>query len=239
MGVRLWGTLAVAAAVFASGTPAAVASRSANVWARPGRLPLSDRAAARLVVRAPEVMPENQIPNDYVPTKRELQAFYNARDSYHHKIVKYNPLFAYVTGRPGIAHPSTDDLVLWAAYKWGIPVSIIKAIVFVESRGRQRSKGDLAVVSRREYLRYPAQFRVPPNKVFQSVGITQVIWEPDRVKRRRHRITAMALDGIQPRLHGGDGPLLLRRPLLLVPAELSRRAGDGQRRRVECAASLE
>jgi hypothetical protein len=179
MAWHTWGTLAVAASLLLSGTPAAVAARSADVWAPPGRLPLSDRAAARLVVRQPEVMPENQAQNSYVPTNRELRAFYKARDSYHHKIVKYNPLFAYVTGRPGIKNPSTDDLVLWTAYKWGIPVDIVKAIVFVESRGRQHARGDLTTVPKRWYAKYPARFRVPPRKVYESVGITQVIWAPD------------------------------------------------------------
>ena len=35
--------------------------------------------------------------------------------------MQFNPYLQYVDGRDGMTDPSTDDLIQWAAHKWGIP----------------------------------------------------------------------------------------------------------------------
>ena len=110
-----------------------------TAWSAPQSRPLSDAAAAALVARTAENRPTNQAANDYVPTTRQLEAFYQAqRDGPG----VHNPLAVYVTGRPGIKDPSTDDLIQWASHKWGIPTNWVRAQMAVESYWRQTERGD-------------------------------------------------------------------------------------------------
>jgi hypothetical protein len=48
-----------------------------------------------------------------------------------------------------------------------------------ESLERQGLLGDLTVVSARTYARSPRQARVPPNQVYESLGVAQIKWLPD------------------------------------------------------------
>jgi hypothetical protein len=86
----------------------------------------------------------------------------------------------YVTGRPGLRHPSTDDLIQWVSHKWGIPTDLIRAQLVVESHWRQSFRGDRSSVPSRWYGRYPAQARIPGgDEVYQSLGIAQEKWTPN------------------------------------------------------------
>lgn len=153
--------------------------------------PLPDPRAAALVIPTPEVRPDNSRPyvifghrhqaaNFYVPTRTQLARFRRARTSAGEPILKLNPYLRYVDGRDGLRRPSTDELIQWAALKWGIPVDWLRAEFTLESYWSQFQLGDETAVSARWYRLYPAQARVRrSHRVWQSLGIAQVKWIPN------------------------------------------------------------
>lgn len=160
--------------------------------ARPSTFrPLSDARAASLVTPQPETRSLNARPytvagkrylaaNYYVPTNAELRDFRRARTSTGQPILQFNPYYAYVDGRDGMRRPSTDDLIQWAAHKWGIPGDWLRAEYVKESYWSQIQLGDETRVSARWYDMYPFQARVTHTlDVYASLGITQVQWTPD------------------------------------------------------------
>jgi hypothetical protein len=171
-----------------------------TAWAPPGTVPLSDAQAAALVTHTPENRPANVRVNDYVPTNAQLRAFHAAHDDTGTLADTDVPTRKYVTGRPGLNNPSTDDLIQWVAHKWGIPEDWIRAQMIVESGWNQMSLGDRAPVSPAWYRQYPVRARVPgSNDVFQSMGVSQVKWKPDGsndagTEPLRWESTAFALD---------------------------------------------
>jgi hypothetical protein len=77
-------------------------------------------------------------------------------------------------------HPSTDDLIQWAAHKWGIPENWLRAEYVVESHWNQFQLGDNTRVSSHWYRLYPYQSDIPhTSDVYQSPGVEQVRWTPD------------------------------------------------------------
>jgi hypothetical protein len=153
--------------------------------------PLSDRAAAARVTHEPDSRRDNLRPyrvgarplpslNAYVPTGAQLARFRSARVSDGRTVLRFNPYFRYVDGRDGIHQPSTDDLMQWAAHKWGIPEDWLRAEYVVESYWNGFQLGDEAAVSPAWYERYPIQARIQDrHEVYESMGITQVKWIPD------------------------------------------------------------
>jgi hypothetical protein len=153
--------------------------------------PLSDAEAASLVTPEPETRPYNARPyelngvsypaaNDYVPTAAQLRRYRDSRTSSGEPLLQFNPYLRYVDGRDGLKHPSTDDLIQWAAHKWGIPENWLRAEYVQESYWNQFQLGDMTPVSSSWYRSYPFQSRVPgTSDVYQSLGITQVRWAPD------------------------------------------------------------
>jgi hypothetical protein len=153
--------------------------------------PLTDQAAAALVTPEPETRPDNAKPyvvggrnypatNEYVPSTRQVAAFRNARDSGGQTMVQFNPYLRFVDGRDGMRHPSTDDLIQWAAHKWGIPEDWLRAQYVRESYWNSFQLGDSTPVSRQAYAEYPVQARIAgTSNVYQSMGISQVRWNPD------------------------------------------------------------
>ncbi|MEA2213035.1 MAG: hypothetical protein QOF83_2983 [Solirubrobacteraceae bacterium] len=202
IGTGLIGTVSLALAAPASTRSVAVGPSlrfgAQTTWAPPGRRPLSDARAASLVVHHRELRPGNARANAYVPSAAQLRAFHSARDQYG--VVDQGVReFRYVTGRSGLRHPSTDDLIQWVAHKWGIPEDWIRAQLAQESWWRQNDLGDEATVSARWYRRYPKQARRSHNRVFSSMGISQVKWIPDGSEDPgseplRWKSTAFALD---------------------------------------------
>ncbi len=139
--------------------------------------PLSDAAAAADVTPEPENRPGNTATNDYVPTTAQLQAFYGAVNSNGQTVVQANPYDQYVTGH---YTGTTDEIIQWAAWKWGIPADWLRAEYVQESRWNMSQLGDLATVSPAAYAEYPTQARVAgTDEVYQSMGISQVKWNPD------------------------------------------------------------
>jgi len=173
---------AVAVALLASkgSTPVRISVNDVTAWTSPSARPLSDAEAAAEVTDVPEQRPGNAQANDYVPSDAQLAAFRGARDSSGQTNEQSNPLLAYVTGRPGLRHPSTDDLIQWVSHKWGIPTDWIRAEMVVESGWHQSQAGDEAAVSPAWYAAYPAFARVAGTRVVnESLGIAQVKWRPD------------------------------------------------------------
>lgn len=152
--------------------------------------PLSDRAAASLVTVEPETRPDNgkaysingvryPATNSYVPSKALLAKFRAARTSLGQPVLQLDPYLRYVDGRDGLRRPSTDELIQWAAHKWGIPENWLRAEYVLESYWNSFMRGDLTSVTPSEYSRYPRQSRVPgAQRAYQSLGITQVRWDP-------------------------------------------------------------
>jgi hypothetical protein len=152
--------------------------------------PLSDAAAAALVTHQPETRPDNArsytlggrpypATTAYIPTPAQLKAFRSAKTSLGQPVLAFNPYLRYVDGRDGLRGPSTDDLIQWAAHKWGIPEDWLRAEYVQESYWSSYQLGDEVAVSPGLYRRYPLQARVPGHlQVYQSLGITQVRWDP-------------------------------------------------------------
>jgi hypothetical protein len=153
--------------------------------------PLSDRAAASRVTHQAESRIYNarsyrvgsrayRSTNSYVPTAGQVRAFRRSRLSDGRTVGQFNPYFAFVDGRPGLRHPSTDDLIQWAAHKWGIPEDWLRAEYVQESFWNSFQLGDEAPVKEVWYRRYPTQARVPGQRsAFTSMGLSQVKWIPD------------------------------------------------------------
>jgi hypothetical protein len=153
--------------------------------------PLSDAEATALITPEPETRPYNArayaiqgkrypAANDYVPTAAQIRRYRDSRTSLGQPLLRFNPYVRYVDGRDGMPHPSTDDLIQWAAHKWGIPENWLRAEYVVESYWNHFNLGDDTRVSSRWYHLYPYQSRIPhTSNVYQSLGIAQVRWTPD------------------------------------------------------------
>jgi hypothetical protein len=151
--------------------------------------PLSDAAAAALVTREPETRPYNakrytlaghtyRSTNSFVPSAAAIRAFRRSRTSLGQTEVQLNPYLRFVDGRDGLHNPSTDDLIQWAAHKWGIPENWLRAEYVEESYWNSFMLGDLGRVSSAAYARYPVQARVSGQRVYESMGVAQVRWSP-------------------------------------------------------------
>jgi hypothetical protein len=165
-------------------------NRNSRRKAPPTFKPLSDEAAAARVTHEPETRPENAKPYTLggvryaptttdVPAEAQLRRFRAAKTSLGQNVLQFNPYLRYVDGRDGLHNPSTDDLIQWAAHKWGIPENWLRAEYVLESYWSSYQLGDVEPVSQSDYTRYPLQSRVPGQlEAYQSLGITQVRWAP-------------------------------------------------------------
>jgi hypothetical protein len=174
--------------------------------------PSSNAEAAALVTPEPETRPYNARPytirgkrypavNSYVPTAAQIRRYRASRTSQGLPLLQFNPYVRFVDGRDGMRHPSTDDLIQWAAHKWGIPENWLRAEYVVESYWNHFNLGDDTSVSSRWYHLYPYQSRIPnTSRVYQSLGIAQVRWIADGSDEPgseplRWESTAFNLDG--------------------------------------------
>lgn len=183
--------------------------------------PLSDAAAA-LVTPEPETRPDNAkahtlngvahaATNLYVPTNTQLAKFRSAKTSLGEPVLQLDPYLRYVDGRDGLHDPTTDELIQWGAHKWGIPENWLRAEYVLESYWNSWFLGDETSVSSARYAKYPPQSRVPGTRdVYQSLGITQVRWDPQGDFGSRDRAASLAVHRLQHRLPGGNRALPLR-----------------------------
>ena len=162
----------------ATGCPVA---RPQTTWAPVGRAPLTDAQALACVTRTAENRSRNVPYQSYFPSDAELSAFRDARDvHYGERFADSNPYFNSVRGRPG-AVLSTDDLLEWTAYKWGIPEDIVRGQAEQESGWHHLDepggKGDRADGVNASL--WPAVARINAESVYESLGILQVRWRPN------------------------------------------------------------
>jgi hypothetical protein len=104
----------------------------ASIGAKPGRLvPLSDgEAAARVSRKQWEPRLGNAAENRRIPSVEQLAAFHGRSEM----INRYG-----VTGR---YRGTTDEILQWAARKWGFDPDLFRAVAYVESRWRMSAVGD-------------------------------------------------------------------------------------------------
>ena len=95
-------------------------------------------------------------------------------DKYNRTALMYNRLTAYVTGS---FSGTTDEILQWAAHKWGIPEDVVRAVATNESYWKMSQLGDRKTVV--DPLSYPLLSRVSgTSDVYQSLGIMQIKWTP-------------------------------------------------------------
>jgi hypothetical protein len=93
--------------------------------------PLGDRRAAGLVHRSRfEPRPANRVATHRMPTRAQLRAF-RAQSSM--------PYARFVTGH---FTGTTDEVIQWAAIKWGVRPDLLRAVATVESWWRMSTVGD-------------------------------------------------------------------------------------------------
>jgi hypothetical protein len=93
--------------------------------------PISDKAAAERVHRSSfEPRPDNYQANHTVPGKRQLAAW---------RAKSTMPYARYVDGR---FKGTTDEIIQWAAHKWGLPPNLLRAVAATESWWHQSALGD-------------------------------------------------------------------------------------------------
>jgi hypothetical protein len=108
------------------------ATAGAALVTRPvGAKPLSDAAAAKLVTRSSfEPRPENGKALRRTPTAAQVKTFRARSDM---------PYARYVTGA---YTGTTDEVIQWAARKWGFDPDLLRSVAVVESWWRMSTVGD-------------------------------------------------------------------------------------------------
>lgn len=116
--------------------PAPTAAPTGKAVTRPvGSPSLSDADAAARVSRSTwEPRLPNYTPNHRVPTAAELTAFRGAQSKLDAWNV--NPYQQKVTGN---FTGTTDEIIQWAAHKWGVDEDIMRAVAVAESWWRQEN----------------------------------------------------------------------------------------------------
>jgi hypothetical protein len=93
--------------------------------------PRSDRRAAQLVRRSRfEPRPANRVATNRMPNARQLRAF---------RAQSEMPYARYVTGR---FVGTTDEVIQWAALKWGFRPDLLRAVATQESYWKMSTVGD-------------------------------------------------------------------------------------------------
>jgi hypothetical protein len=139
--------------------------------------PLTDAQAKALVRPAAETRPGNARANADMPTSEELARFRATRSAAGEMPEQRNPYLAYVTGHFA---GTTDEIIQWVAHKWGIPEDWLRAQYALESHWRQAAMGDPRHESPAARARFPA-FSCPTRRqCYESLGISQIKWRPDR-----------------------------------------------------------
>lgn len=96
----------------------------------PGFTPLSDQAAAAHVRPAAETRSGNATANHTLPTPGQLASFRSASSEPYSNLVT------------GAFSGTTDEIIQWAAWKWGLDEDVMRAVAVQESEWRQSAVGD-------------------------------------------------------------------------------------------------
>ena len=123
--VAMIGAVVLTAAILLPAAAAPAASTTQPV----GFQPLSDAAAAALVLPAAETRPQNSQANHTVPSRRMVRGWRK-----HNKMPDRRFVDGNFTG-------TTDEIIQWAAYKWGLDENVLRAVAVVESWWRQSTVG--------------------------------------------------------------------------------------------------
>ena len=109
-----------------------VAAPAAAITAKPvGWGPLSSKQASNKVKRSKwEPRPENKAENHRVPKRRLLRAWRARSEMAYAKFVN------------GRFEGTTDEIIQWAARKWGLDPELLRAVAVVESWWRMSAVGD-------------------------------------------------------------------------------------------------
>lgn len=168
-------------------------------WRALGSLPISDAEAAAAVTPMSERRPGNTDANHYCPTDADLAVYHSAVDKYGQSEANlgstFNPYHKYVSGR---FVGTTDEIIQWAAHKWGVPEDWLRAQYVNESNWNQGSMGDRTTVA--DPTLYPAASRIlGTSDVYESLGISQIKWRPAGAMNTgteplRWKSTAFAVD---------------------------------------------
>ncbi len=94
---------------------------------------LSDAQAAGLVRHTPESRADNAADNQRVPTEAQLSYFRSHDESMP---------AAYLARIDGNFRGTTDEIIQWAAYKWGFDPELFRAVAAVESWWHMYTVGD-------------------------------------------------------------------------------------------------
>jgi hypothetical protein len=94
---------------------------------------LSDSQAAALVRHATETRPDNADGNQTTPSGAQLSYFHAHDDSMP---------ASYLERIDGDYTGSTDQIIQWAAYKWGLDPELLRAVASVESWWHMYTVGD-------------------------------------------------------------------------------------------------
>jgi len=149
-------------------------------------VPYSDGKAARGVHVEIKVRSRNSFYNYYRPSLSELAAFYEARKCDGTLWRDVNPYLGSVTGN---FTGTPDELIQWAARKWGIPTDIIRAQAANESSWYQLYGPNRGKADRRDGVDaslYPEVARIDPDSVYEALGIMQIKWRPCAVGNTPH-----------------------------------------------------
>ena len=132
MELRRIAILGVVLALMAIGAPPASAASLASVSVKePGTDPLSDaEAAARVNSTSWEPRRENAQENQRRPSDEQLEDFRRRSEMVYRR---------YVTGR---YRGTTDEILQWAARKWGFDPDLFRAVAAVESYWKMSAVGD-------------------------------------------------------------------------------------------------
>jgi hypothetical protein len=94
---------------------------------------LSDAEASEVVERAVENRPDNTSDDRRIPTEAQLAYFRDHDDSLPSR---------YLERVDGDFRGSTDEIIQWAAYKWGFDPELFRAVAAVESWWHMSTLGD-------------------------------------------------------------------------------------------------
>ncbi len=127
--------LVIASAAFLARSTDVVGHGKATL--RPvGWAALSDEEAASRVRReSDEQRPENSDANATTPTRAQLRAFYAAGS--------WGRCEAMRRRATGDFTGTTDEIIQWAAHKWGLDEDVLRAVAVVETNWNQGFHGDI------------------------------------------------------------------------------------------------